>query len=389
MLNPTGRVSLFFLNGTMIRREANKICIIDDNVEDRAVFRRYLLQDAEYRYVFFEEGTGKKGLELCRAIQPDCILLNYNLPDIDGLEFLTELSDELELVPFPVIVLTDLDNEAAALKAMKRGAQYYLVKDEMTQGNLLRAIHNAVEREAMRRMVEKQHQDLELKNQEMEAFAYALAHDLRSPLRAISSFGQIVAQDYSASLDEEGRRYIDIIVRSSMQMDRLIDELLKYTRIEHRSVRTKPVDLAYLIPHIVAELATRNAEATVLVADQLPVVDGDPVLLNQVFVNLVENALTYHKPDVQPSIAISWQREEPYAIISIKDNGIGIAPKHQAKIFNIFQRLHGDEEYAGTGIGLAIVKKATELMDGMVWVESAPEQGSCFYVKLPLSQDMN
>jgi light-regulated signal transduction histidine kinase (bacteriophytochrome) len=369
----------------MIQKDP-KICIIEDSPQEREVFRRYLLQDTDYRYAFFEEESGERGLVLCRTVQPDCILLDSTLPDIDGLEFLSELADESGLVTLPVIMLTSVGDEAVALEAMKRGAQDYLVKDEMTPGNLFRAIHNAIERSAMRRIVEQQRHDLERKNQEIEAFAYALAHDLRAPIRAISSFGQIVAQEYHEALDDEGRRYVDIIVRSSLQMDRLINELLSYTRIEHRSIRLRSVALDVLLSQVVNNLGERIAalQAIITIAAGLPSVEGDATLLTQIFTNLIDNALTYRRADVPVRIEVAWHKEVDNAIIYITDNGIGIAAKHYDKIFNIFQRLHSDEEYPGTGIGLAIVKKATELMGGQIWIESVVGERTCFYVKLPL-----
>lgn len=360
------------------------ICIIESNEADRELCRHYLLQDVGYTYSFFEEETGEKGLELCRAAQPDCILLAYNLPDIDGLEFLSRLAGKSGSTPYPVIMLTGSGDEAVAISAMKRGAQDYLVKDEMTAGNLFRAVHNAIERVSLRRILEMQSRDLELRNQEMQAFAYALAHDLRAPLRIMDGFARIIARDYGEALDEDGRHYVTNIVQASVQMERLIDELLSYTRIERRAIRVRPVALGYLLRRIVDDCAFRIKEAGVIVmlADDLPMVSGDPILLNQVFANLLDNALTYTRPGVRPEVTINWQADGHYAVIGIKDNGVGIVSSDREKIFQIFQRLHGYEEYPGTGIGLAIVKKAVELVSGQVWVESTPDQGSAFYVKL-------
>ncbi|GHO45299.1 hybrid sensor histidine kinase/response regulator [Ktedonospora formicarum] len=363
------------------------ICIIEDNPADRAVFRRYLLQDVDYSYQFYEEETGEGGVELCRKIHPDCVLLDYNLPDMDGLEFLDELIESENTIPYPVIMLTGLGNEAVAVRAMKMGAQDYLVKDEMTPGNLFRAIHSAIERNSLMRTLERQREDLERKNQEIQAFAFALAHDLRTPLRAISGFAQIIEHDYSDKLDASGLRYIHHVVHASAQMDHLIDDLLNYTRIEHRSVHTKPIALDYLFQQVLERLQERVSEtgASIILAPDLPYVQGDPTLANQVFVNLLDNALTYHQPEVKPRVEISTRVDGAWITILMKDNGIGIALKHWEKIFNLFQRLHGDDEYAGTGIGLAIVRKAVELMSGQVWVESEVGQGSTFHVKLPLS----
>lgn len=362
------------------------ICIIDDNQEDRIVFHRYLLQDTDYSYQIFMAHTGEEGLELCKQVQPDCILLDYKLPDIDGLEFLAQLADEQTgLVSFAVIMLAGLNDEETALQAMKSGAQDYLVKDEMTSGNLFRAIHNAIERTTMRQVVEQQRHDLELKNQELEAFAYALAHDLRAPLRAITSFAQIIQQEYRAKLDDDGQHYIDTIVLSCNQMDRLIEDLLTYTRIEHRAVSRKPIALEHLFHQLLQNLETRMLEkrATVTIAENLPVISGDQTLVSQIFINLLDNALTYVRPEVPVNITINGADEDQWVTVCVADNGIGIAPKQYGRIFQIFQRLHGDDIYPGTGIGLAIVKKATDLLNGQVWVESTLGTGSAFYVKLP------
>ncbi|GCE27858.1 hypothetical protein KDA_33420 [Dictyobacter alpinus] len=363
------------------------ICIIDDNPVDREVFRRYLLQDTRYHYQFYEEETGEEGIALCRRVQPDCILLDYTLPDINGLEFLAGLVDSSGSIPFAVIMLAGMGDESIALQAMKSGAQDYLVKNEMTPGNLFRAIHNAIERSTMRRTLEKHQQDLEQKNQEIQAFAYALAHDLRAPLRAITGFSQIVAQDYKDALDADGRHYVDNIVDACTQMDRLIDDLLSYTRIEHRAIHYKPVALGYLVQQIIENMAERinQAQALITVAEDLPMVYGDTTLINQIFVNLIDNALVYRKPDDQTRLSLSWYQDGDFAVVRLADNGIGIAPKHYERIFNLFQRLHGDELYPGTGIGLAIVKKATDLLGGHVWVESTPGEGSTFFVKLPMN----
>jgi signal transduction histidine kinase len=362
------------------------ICIIEDNPEDQEVFRRYLLQDMQYSYQCYVEESGEKGLELCRMVRPDCILLDYKLPDMDGLEFLAGLADETGSIPYAVIMLAGLSSKPIALQAMKDGAQDYLVKDEMTPGNLLRAIHNAIERTSMRRTLEQQRRVLEQKNQEMEAFAYALAHDLRAPLRSITGFSQILHQDYRTSLDEEGRHFVDTIVHSCVQMDRLIEDLLNYTRIEHRAVRSKPIALGYCMQQIIEGLSARIAaeHATVTIADDLPTIFGDSTLIHQIFVNLIENALTYARPGVPAQVTLHWQRDDTCAVLSLCDNGIGIAPKHYERIFRIFQRLHGEDVYPGTGIGLAIVKKATDLLDGQVWIKSVVGEGSTFFVRLPL-----
>ena len=368
----------------MMEKKEKLIFIIDDSQEDRKMLRQHLLKDLESSYRILEEETGERTLALCKHVKPDCILLDYNLPDMDGLEFLAALEDGTGLMPYPVVMLTDVSNEPIAIQALQQGAQDYMVKGKITTESLHRAIRNAIERVDMLRTLETQRRVLELKNQELQAFAYALAHDLRAPLRAISGFAQIVHQDYQPVLDNDGQHYMDSIVKACFQMDRLIDDLLNYTRIEHKAVRHQPVALQPLVEQVIESMADRiqAASASVNIADELPLVQGDRTLLNQIFINLLDNALTYHHDGV-PRITIRGKQEAHSYVIEVEDNGIGIAAKDHERIFTIFQRLHSDEEYAGTGIGLAIVKKSVELMGGQVWVESMEGKGSNFYVRLP------
>lgn len=360
------------------------ICIIDDNPFDREIFRRYLLQDGEYEYHLFEEETGESGLERCYEVQPDCVLLDYHLPDINGLEFLSALIEHYDSVPFAVVMLAGMDDDAIAMKAMKKGAQDYLVKDEITAGSLYRSIHQAVERTRMLRTLERQRHNLEQKNEALQAFAYALAHDMRAPLRAINGFAQIILEDYISVLDPNVLHYVEHIVHAGQQMDQFIQDLLQYTRIEHRAPRCRTISLTETIERVLEELDVRiqETQAYLEIAPDFPSVYGDPTLLHQVFVNLLDNALTYTKPEAAPHVMCSWKKVQQYVQIDVVDEGIGIAEKHYEKIFHIFQRLHGEDEYPGTGIGLAIVKKAVEMMDGEVQVQSQAGRGSTFTLKL-------
>jgi len=367
-------------------KKGQTIFIVDDSPEDRNVLRRHLLRDSEINYTIFEEETGQSSLELCKATKPDCILLDFNLPDMNGLDFLTELSDsESGSVPFPVVILTGISDESVAIQAMKSGAQDYLVKGNITTESLHRAIQNAIERVEMLHALEEHQRNLEQKNQELQAFAYALAHDLRAPLRAITGFAQIVHQEYQAVLDAEGHHFMENIIRACAQMDRLIEDLLSYTRIENKTARRQPIALAPMLTQIIESFSERIAQsgATIDIAPDLPIIHADRTLIGQIFINLIDNALTYHRTGVPPHITINCTVANQAALISVADNGIGIEVRHHDKIFHIFQRLHSYEEYSGTGIGLAVVKKAVELMGGQVWVESMVGQGSTFWVKLP------
>jgi PAS domain S-box-containing protein len=263
---------------------------------------------------------------------------------------------------------------------------------ETSAGEIAMGLHNALLYQQLQQhadqldcRVRERTVQVQAANKELEAFAYSISHDLRAPLRAISGFAQIIARRHRAALNEEGQRYFDNIVLAAERMSHLIDDLLAFSRLGRKALTPRPVDLGEILEQVCRELADRVAAAgaSLQVAQDLPAIPGDPTLLGQAFTNLLDNALTYRRPGVAPEIRVSWSMEDGRIVLAVADNGIGIAPEYQEKIFNVFQRLHSDEDYPGTGIGLAIVKKAAEMLGGQVWVESMVDQGSTFYVKLP------
>jgi len=228
--------------------------------------------------------------------------------------------------------------------------------------------------------------ELQAVNKELESFSYSVSHDLRAPLRAINGFAAIVARRHREDLNEEGQHYVDNIVQASERMGLLIDDLLTYSRLGRSGVRLQKVSLAALFEQITRDMKSRLDElnGTIHVEQNLPVVKGDGTLLGQIFTNLLENAMSYTQRGASPQIEVGSQIHDNKVVIRVKDHGIGIPPEYQEKIFNIFQRLHTEEEYPGTGIGLATVRKAVELLGGRVWLESTVGQGSTFFVELRL-----
>lgn len=225
---------------------------------------------------------------------------------------------------------------------------------------------------------------LSASNAELESFCYSVSHDLRAPLRAIGGFSEIIARRHRASLDEEGRHYFDNIVLASERMGRLIDDLLDYSRVGRKGISLLPVDMDELFATLALQFAPRAAATggSLSIGTGMPKVLGSKTLLGQVFSNLIENAIIYRKKGEPALVSVACQTRGDRAILSVADRGIGIASEYHEKIFRIFQRLHGDDEYPGTGIGLATVKKAVELLRGRVWLESAPGEGSVFFVEL-------
>jgi signal transduction histidine kinase len=219
---------------------------------------------------------------------------------------------------------------------------------------------------------------------ELEAFTYTVSHDLRAPLRAMFGFAQALEEDYGPGLDGLGRDYLGRILGAAQRLDRLIQDLLAYSRLGRQTVSLHPLNLDSLLQDVLSQLegALAEAGARVELAADLPGVRAHAPILTQALVNLVGNAARFVAPGVRPEIRI-WAEARPgWVRLWVSDNGIGIAPEHQGRIFEVFERLHGIETYPGTGIGLAIVRRAAARLGGSCGVQSQPGQGSQFWIDL-------
>jgi signal transduction histidine kinase len=218
---------------------------------------------------------------------------------------------------------------------------------------------------------------------QLEAFSYSISHDMRGPLRAMQQYSQILLEDYKDDLGPEVADYLARIVRGAHRLDRLIQDVLTYSRVARVAMPIVPVDLDKLVHDIVQQYpAFQPPTADVQVVDQLPKVLGNEASLTQCISNLIGNAVKFVKPGETPHVRVYPGQLNGAVQICFEDNGIGIAPENHQRIFNIFERIHHDREYEGTGIGLSIVKKTVERMGGDVGVESAPGRGSKFWIKL-------
>ena len=226
--------------------------------------------------------------------------------------------------------------------------------------------------------------ELEERNDELEAFGYSISHDLRAPLRAMQGFSQALLEDCGDRLDAMGREYAERIVAGAKRMDELIRDLLAYSRVSRAELKLLRVPLTPVAHSALAELsgALRARHASVHLDEALPAVMGHPATLSQVLTNLLGNGLKFVPPERTPELRVHAERHNGLVRLWVEDNGIGIAPEHQGRIFRVFERLHSNDDYPGTGIGLAIVRKAVERMGGQVGVESNPGHGSRFWVEL-------
>ncbi|HKA35818.1 MAG TPA: PAS domain S-box protein [Thermoanaerobaculia bacterium] len=228
-------------------------------------------------------------------------------------------------------------------------------------------------------------------NEELEAFSYSVSHDLRAPLRHIDGFARLLARHAGDRLDEKGRHYLETIEDSVRQMGRLIDDLLAFSRLGRAPLRSEAVDLAALARDAIREIEEdwkgREIRWTV---GELPAVRGDAALLRQVFVNLLSNAVKYSSRRGVSEIEIATAGSTPDEVVCIvRDNGVGFDGKYAGKLFGVFQRLHGAEDFEGTGIGLASVRRIIQKHGGRTWAEGAVDSGATFSFSLPRPRKEN
>jgi signal transduction histidine kinase len=384
-----------------------RILIIEDSVEDRVFYRRHIAKGHEENYSFFETASAEEGLRLCRELTPDCVLLDYQLPDMDGLEFLDRLSIIVRQATIPIIMLTGRGNEEVAVQAMKKGIHDYLVKGLNTNG-LRQVVHSAIDQGVLRRQIASQRQELERMAEERlsliaelklhtaalsdanirkDEFLAMLAHELRNPLAAISNAANVLTiTDHKEEIDHSNH----VIRRQTKHLSRLIEDLLDVSRISLGKIelRQTVIDITAILDSAVEAIKVLTDERNHtlhLTLDRGNLwVNADPTRVEQIIVNLLNNAAKY--TDTGGQIWLTARREESDLFISVKDSGVGIPHEKLPAMFELFTQ--GDRSSArtegGLGIGLTIVKKLVEMHGGSIAaVSDGPGMGSEFMIRMP------
>jgi len=234
---------------------------------------------------------------------------------------------------------------------------------------------------------EKRMLELEVANKELESFSYSVSHDLTAPLRAITGYTQILLEDFTEKLAVKARKALDSILKNSKRMKHLINDLLAFSQIGKKKLVNRHVDVAALVNDLVKELKPEDPNRTFNVTiKKLEEISGDKNLLRQVFVNLISNAFKYTGKQKEVNIEIGSYINGVQCTYYIRDNGVGFDMNYYQKLFGVFQRLHSNNEFEGTGIGLSIVQKIVNKHGGKVWAEGKVNEGACFFVSLPWSE---
>ncbi len=377
---------------------SRKILIVDDSPEDRETWRRFLAADPAVQYVFIERGSVDSGLAACEQERPDCILLDHNLPDGTGVDFIGDLRALGGTQAFPTVMLTGTGSEVVAVEAMKAGAQDYLVKNRLNPDVLHRTLNAAIYKAQTERLLARQRTELEEAyrqakeaNARKDQFLARLSHELRTPLTPI--LAAVSEPDAGRAGGPELEETFRLIRRNVELEARLIDDLLDITRIVHGKLELdlRPVDLHELIGHALAICRpTAQAKGVTLSQDLHAAryrVSGDAARLQQVFWNLLNNAIKFTPAGGRVGIRTRDVADDRLEV-EVTDSGMGITPERLEKIFDAFEQ--GDarvtREYGGLGLGLAICKALVEAHGGEISARSPGlGQGAVFRVALASS----
>jgi DNA-binding response OmpR family regulator len=354
--------------------------------------------------------SGDEALQLLAVQNVDCILLDLVMPGVSGNDLCRRIKGAPEWRDIPLVILTSREEREAMIEGINAGADDYIVKtadfdvlkarvraqlrrkqfeDETRRmrEQLLQKEVEAAEARAARELAEMRSRllaDLERKNRELESFSYSVSHDLRAPLRAISGFAQILVEEHSASLGQEPKRLLSVIVDNVRRMDQLINDLLEFSRVARAELRVQEVDMARLARAVFEELSA--GKRVELKLGPIAPVRGDASMLRQVWANLLGNAIKYSRPRDPAVVEIGSREEAGRRVYFVRDNGVGFDMKYANKLFGVFQRLHSPREFEGTGCGLALVQRIVERHGGRAWGEGKVGAGATFFFEVPADE---
>lgn len=383
---------------TTRKRQEERINKLNDVLEQKVAERTLVLENSIQQLKFSEEKFQKafqaSGVAISITRLADstyvevnstfCKMLGFSMEEIIGSSSVQlgiimdipkrdEALARLREVGFVHDLETTIKNKKGEIIVALASIETILINGERYAINM---IYDITERK-------RSEEQLAAVNRELESFSYSVSHDLRAPLRAVNGYAQILAEDYAASLDDEGRRVVDAIQYNSTKMGTLIDDLLNFSRLGRKEVQKSEVDMDQLMEGVMFDINKSISHKSKIDIGKLPALMGDYGLIQQVMFNLLSNAIKYSSTKENSVVEVRGEEKKDEVSFSIKDNGVGFDMQFAHKIFGVFQRLHKTKDFEGTGVGLAIVQRIINKLGGKIWFEAEPDKGATFYFTLP------
>lgn len=357
------------------------ILIVDDRRENLLATEKVL---RNLNAGIFKAMSGNEALSLMLHNRFAVVLLDVQMPEMDGFETAMLMQEHESMRGVPIVFVTAISKEEKyATQAAEIGAVDYIFKP--FNPDILRSkVKVYLDLFVQREQILKLNEHLSRSNEELERFAYICSHDMQEPVRMMNAYASFLADEQAEHLDETGKKHIGIIKRNAEHMRKMIADILAFSRVGREAPKLEKLDCSQIVQEVLAEFEAIIAQRkAVVVCNPLPTLEGCQTLVRVLFQNLIGNALKFQDGAQPPEIRIDAEMADSEWLFTIKDNGIGIDPAFNDKVFTIFQRIHRKEEYPGTGIGLSTCKKFVEFCGGKIWFESALGKGSVFSFTIP------
>jgi signal transduction histidine kinase len=368
----------------MMQEALARLLIVDDETAQMEALCN-TLQTEGYQTTGYS--SPRRAVEALKAGEFDLVLTDLMMPEMDGISLLNAVRQIDSTLAG--VIMTGHGTIDTAVKAMQIGALDYVVKP-FRLNVILTVVARALdlrrlrlENAALQAREREYIAELEAANMQLETFSSSVSHDLRAPLHTISGFCDLYLTQFESSISEEGRQLLNHVVNGAKRMNILIEDLLRFCRLSRQSLVKCTIQIESMVKRTLAELqgaaGQRNIKARI---GEFPDVEADPSLLEQVFVNLLSNALKFTRHRDPAEIEVGSFERHGEQILFVRDNGAGFDMKRAGKLFGVFQRLHSAADFEGTGVGLSIVQQVVTRHGGRIWADSTPNEGTTFYFTL-------